>query len=88
MKTKKSLLFRAINALENDQKRTRCTEEEFADAAKFGVQDPNNKKRFVEAFTFYEDTKGGFFAYFSEAFKIAARKAWNIKLKPNGKETA
>jgi hypothetical protein len=32
----------------------------------------------VAAFSVYEDTKGGFFAYFSEAFKIAARKVWGI----------
>jgi len=88
MNPKKSILFRVLQALEKNQNRTRCTEDEFTDATKFGVQDPFNKKRFVTAFSVYEDTKGGFFAYFSEPFKIAAKKAWNIKPKTNGKETA
>jgi len=95
MKPTRTILFRVIQALENNQNRTRCAEEEFTEAARFGIQDPTNKKRFVTAFSVYEDTKGGFFAYFSEAFKVAARKAWNIKTKdrtassPNGakKET-
>lgn len=79
MKIKKSIHIRVLTGLEKGQKRIRCMESEFENAAKFGIQDPTNKKRFVTAFSVYEDTKGGFFAYFSEAFKIAARKAWNIK---------
>ena len=79
MNIKKSIHMRVIIALEKGQKRIRCLESEFEEVAKFGIQDPTNKKRFVAAFSVYEDTTGGFFAYFSEAFKIAARKAWNIK---------
>lgn len=90
MKIKKSVHLRVVIGLEKGQDRIRCTEDEFAEAAKFGVRDPFRKNRFVAAFSVYEDTKGGFFAYFSEAFKIAARKVWGIKTKdltassPNG----
>ena len=95
MKIKKSVHLRVVVGLEKGQDRIRCTEDEFEESAKFGVRDPFLKNRFVAAFSVYEDTKGGFFAYFSDAFKIAARKAWNIKTKdrtassPNGakKET-
>ena len=79
MKIKKSVHLRVVIGLEKGQDRIRCTEDEFAEAAKFGIRDPFIKKRFVAAFSVYEDTTGGFFAYFSEAFKVAARKAWNIK---------
>lgn len=81
MKSTRTILFRVIQALENNQTRTRCAEDEFEEAAKFGIRDPFRRNRFVAAFSVYEDTKGGFFAYFSEAFKVAARKAWNIKTK-------
>ena len=78
MNVKKSVHLRVVIGLEKGQDRIRCTEDEFEDAAKFGVRDPFRKNRFVAAFSVYEDTKGGFFAYFSEAFKIAAKKAWGI----------
>ena len=78
MKIKKSVHLRVVIGLEKGQDRIRCTEDEFAEAAKFGVLDPSRKNRFVAAFSVYEDTKGGFFAYFSEAFKTAARKVWGI----------
>ena len=74
MKIKKSVHLRVIIGLEKGQCRIRCTENEFEVASKFGVRDPFRKNRFVAAFSVYEDPKGGFFAYFSEAFKIAARK--------------
>lgn len=70
--------MRVIIGLEKGQKRIRCLESEFEDAAKFGIRYPFIKKRFVAAFSVYEDTTGGFFAYFSEAFMIAAKKAWGI----------
>ena len=73
--------------LEKGQKRIRCLESEFEEAAKFGVRDPFRKNRFVAAFSVYEDTKGGFFAYFSEAFKLAARKAWGIVPKEQTEKT-
>lgn len=79
MKIKKSIHMRVIIGLEKGQKRIRCLESEFEEAAKFGIRDPFIKKRFVAAFSVYEDTTDGFFAYFSEAFKVAARKTWNIK---------
>lgn len=79
MKIKKSIHVRVITALEKGQKRIRCMESEYEEAYRFGVQDPTNSKRFVTAFNIYEDTRNGFFAYFNEAFKIAARKSWNIK---------
>lgn len=79
MKIKKSVHLRVVVGLEKGQDRIRCSEDEFEDAAKFGVRDPFRKNRFVAAFSVYEDTKGGFFAYFSEAFKIAASKVWGIK---------
>lgn len=78
MKIKKSVHLRVIIGLEKGQDRIRCTEYEFAEASKFVVRDPFRKNRFVAAFSVYEGTKGGFFAYFSEAFKIAARKVWGI----------
>lgn len=87
MKIKKSVHLRVVIGLEKGQDRIRCTEDEFAEAAKFGVRDPFRKNRFVAAFSVYEDTKGGFFAYFSEAFKIAARKVWGIEPNEQTKET-
>lgn len=78
MNIKKSVHLRVVIGLERGQDRIRCTEDEFEEAAKFGVRDPFRKNRFVTAFSVYEDTNGGFFAYFSEAFKVAARKSWSI----------
>jgi hypothetical protein len=78
MKIKKSVHLRVVIGLEKGQDRIRCTEDEFEETAKFGVRDPFRKNRFVAAFSVYEDTKAGFFAYFSEAFKIASRKVWGI----------
>lgn len=78
MKIKKSVHLRVVIGLEKGQDRIRCTEDEFEEAAKFGIRDPFRKNRFVAAFSVYEDTKGGFFAYFSEAFKVAASKVWGI----------
>ena len=87
MKIKKSVHLRVVIGLEKGQGRIRCTEDEFVEAAKFGVRDPSRKNRFVSAFSVYEDTKGGFFAYFSEAFKTAARKVWGIVPNEQDKET-
>ena len=78
MKITKSINMRVILAIEKGQNRIRCVESETDDAMKYGITDPNNKKRFVAGFCAYEDTKGGFFAYFNESFRAAAKKAWNI----------
>ena len=86
MKIKKSVHLRVVIGLEKGQDRIRCTEGEFEEAAKFGVRDPFRKNRFVAAFSVYEYTKGGFFAYFSESFKIAARKAWGIVSNESNKQ--
>lgn len=91
MKNKKSIQLRVLIGLEKGQNRIRCIENEFEEAAKFGVRDPFRKNRFVAAFSVYEDTNGGFFAYFSESFMIAARKVWGIvqneQNKQSGKNT-
>lgn len=85
MRITKSIQLRVVIALERNQKRIRCLESEFEETARFGIRDPFNKKRFVAGFGIYEDTTGGFFAYFTEAFKIAARKAWHITPKEDNK---
>ena len=81
MKIKKKIHLRVVIAIEKGQNRIRCVESENDEAMKYGITDPTNNKRFVAGFCSYEDTKGGFFAYFNEAFKVAARKAWNINRK-------
>lgn len=81
MKIKKSLQQRVIVALDKGQSRIRCMESEYEDALRFGIQHPHEKNRFVIAFASYVDTPGGFFAVFSEPFKNAAIKAWNINRK-------
>lgn len=78
MKIKKSIHMRVIIAIEKGQNRIRCLESENYEAMRYGITDPTNKKRFIAGFCSYEDTKGGFFAYFNEGFKNAARKAWNV----------
>lgn len=86
MNIKKSFHLRVLIGLEKGQNRIRCIENEFEVASKFGVRDPFRKNRFIAAFSVYEDTKGGFFAYFSESFKIAARKAWGIVTNDSNKQ--
>jgi len=78
MNIKKSIQMRVIIALEKGQNRIRCIESENDEAMKYGITDPYDKRRFIAGFSSYEDTKGGFFAYFNEGFKRAARKAWNV----------
>lgn len=81
MKITKLIHMRVILAIEKGQNRIRCLESEYDEAKGYGITDPKNNKRFVAAFCAYDDTLGGFFAYFNEAFKIAARKAWNVNRK-------
>lgn len=81
MKIKKSLQQRVVVALDKGQSRIRCMESEYEDTLHFGIQHPHEKNRFVTAFSSYVDTPGGFFAVFSEPFKIAAGKAWKINRK-------
>lgn len=45
MKIKKSVHLRVVIGLEKCQDRIRCTEDEFEEAAKFGVRDPFRKKQ-------------------------------------------
>lgn len=78
MRIKKSLQQLVIVALDKGQSRVRCMEREYEDALRFGIQHPHEKNRFVIAFASYVDTPGGFFAVFSEPFKIAARETWKI----------
>lgn len=81
MKITKSLQQRVIVGLEKGQNRVRCMESEYEDALHFGIQHPLEKNRFVTAFSSYVDTTGGFFAVFSEPFKIAAGKTWKLNRK-------
>ena len=81
MNIKKSIHMRVIIALEKGQKRIRCLESEFEEAARYGITDPTNSKRYIAAFKFFEDTKSGFFAYFNDAFMVAAMKTWHITSK-------
>lgn len=84
MRITKSLQTRVVVALEKAQSRIRCMESEYEDALHFGIQHPHEKERFVIAFSSFVDTPGGFFAVFSEPFKIAAREVWKIKTVKKG----
>jgi len=84
MKITKSLQQRVIVGLEKGQSRVRCLECEYEDALHFGISHPHEKERFVMAFSSYVDTRGGFFAVFSEAFKVAAKELWKLKIVKKG----
>lgn len=70
-------------AIHRGQDRIRINPDEFERAAIETIRDPKDNKRCIAAFSRYEDTRGGLFAYFSEAYRIAARKEWHIDVKEN-----
>lgn len=81
MKINQSIHVRVALAIEKGQKRIRCVESEFDEAARYGIRDPHDGRRFIAAFAYYQDVKTGFFAYFNEGFRAAARRTWNINPK-------
>ena len=81
MKINNSIHVRVALAIEQGRKRIRCAESEWDEASRYGIRYPKDGKKYVAAFGCYEDIPSGFFAYFTEAFKIAARKTWNIACK-------
>lgn len=83
MKISQPIHCRITLALHKGQNRIRITEEEFTNAAMEGIRDPNEPKRFVMAFSRYEDVRSGMFAYFSEAYSKIAMKEWHIDVKEN-----
>lgn len=85
MKINQSIHVRVAIAIEKGQKRIRCTEDEFDAAARYGIADPHDGRKFIAAFAYYQDVKTGFFAYFNEGFRAAARRAWNITPKETKK---
>lgn len=78
MKTTQAIHVRLAIAIQQGRKRIRCVEGEFETATQQGIRDPKNNKRFIAAFSSYDDVKTGFFANISEAFRVAARKVWHI----------
>ena len=81
MKTTQTIHVRLAIAIQQGRKRIRCVEGEFENAAMQGIRDPKDNKKFISAFSSYDDCRTGFFANISEAFQVAARKSWHINPK-------
>ena len=81
MKQTQSIHVRLAVAIQQGRKRILCKENEFETAAMQGIRDPKDNKKFIAAFSSYDDVRSGFFANISDAFIMAARKSWHIENK-------